>query len=84
MTRRLVASFSPRGQAPFYDCGLVNIGDLGWSDKIRSYVNAQSRGTVSIFMNWTGSTWQELRRSTAKEAYDRAPFVNATDGIWVC
>lgn len=68
----------------FVHCGFVNIGASGWSDRIRSYLNYQSRGTVSIFMNWTGSSWEEVERSTARH---EKPYVDGAynaDGIWVC
>jgi hypothetical protein len=72
-------------QLNFLKCGFVNIGkDFGWSDRIRSFSNNQTPGTVSIFMNWSGSTWQELYRSTAYERQDTVGNVYWTDGLWVC
>jgi hypothetical protein len=35
-------------------------------------------------MNWTGSTWQELYRSTAYEYQPTVGSVHWTDGLWVC
>ncbi|TWP48482.1 hypothetical protein FKR81_28245 [Lentzea tibetensis] len=68
----------------FLKCGFVNIGASGWSDRIRSFSNNQTPGTVAIFMNWTGSQWQELHRSTAYERQDTVGSVHWTDGLWVC
>jgi hypothetical protein len=65
-------------------CGFKNIGLSGWSDRVRSYRNLQTTGTVSIFMQWNGSTWDELGRSTASEEVYDATSVYATDGVWVC
>lgn len=68
----------------FYKCGFVNIGTLGWSDRIQSYENDQTPGTVSIFMNWNGSNWEELSRSTAYGASAIVGNAHWTDGLWVC
>jgi hypothetical protein len=69
----------------FFNCGFVNIGtEFGWSDRIKSFINDQSRGTVSIFMNWTGSYWQELHRSVAWSSSPLPGKTAPTDGIWVC
>ncbi|ROP37512.1 peptidase inhibitor family I36 protein [Saccharothrix texasensis] len=65
-------------------CGFYNIGLEGWSDRVRSYRNLQSTGTVSIFMQWDGATWVELGRSTASEEVYDATSIYATDGVWVC
>ncbi|WP_186763215.1 peptidase inhibitor family I36 protein [Lentzea tibetensis] len=71
-------------QWSFYNCGFVNIGGAGWSDRIQSFDNNQTLGTVSIFMNWSGSNWQELYRSRAREVQMSVNIVHWTDGIWVC
>jgi hypothetical protein len=69
----------------FYDCGFVNIGyDYGWSDRVFSYENNQSPGTNTIFMNWNGSSWDELYTSVAYNYQDITGSVRYTDGLWVC
>lgn len=71
----------------FFNCGFVNIGAHqpdSWSDRIQSFSNNQTPGTVSIFMNWNGSSWDELYRSTAYERQDTVGSVHWTDGLWVC
>lgn len=35
-------------------------------------------------MNWSGSDWQELYRTTAYECQDTVGNVHWTDGLWVC
>src|SRR5947208_2894850 len=47
-----------------YYCRFENIGNLGWSDKLRSYINNQTPGTVAKFYNWNGSRWILLGTST--------------------
>lgn len=70
----------------FYKCGFVNIGFMGWSDRIRSYVNNQTRGTVSIFMDWRGdlNRWIEVERSQATESIPVERGARWADGLWVC
>ncbi|SER58828.1 Peptidase inhibitor family I36 [Lentzea xinjiangensis] len=78
-------NFSVSGrQLDLQNCGFVNIGDMGWSDKVRSYRNYKPQGTVSIFMNWTGSSWQEVERSTAVQEKPYVDDAYNADGVWVC
>ena len=70
----------------FFNCEFVNIGSkYGWSDKLRSYVNNQTPGTVAKFYNWDGQKWVLLGSS---RAYESIPIVNfslrTTDAIQVC
>ncbi|MHC3475224.1 peptidase inhibitor family I36 protein [Streptomyces sp. 7R007] len=69
-----------------YRCGFVNIGSqYGWSDKLRSYVNNQTPGTRSSFYNWTGSQWEWLGDSVAKDQSPNVPTrLWYTDAITVC
>lgn len=49
----------------FYHCGFVNIGLSGWSDQLRESENNQTKGTGTVFYNWTGSSWEFLGGNTA-------------------
>ncbi|WP_158688008.1 MULTISPECIES: hypothetical protein [Actinomycetes] len=69
----------------FYRCGFVNIGLSGWSDRIRSFINNQTSGTVAEFSNWNGRSWDVVGQSTAFEIQDPAdPGIQTTDGLNPC
>ncbi|SDC98963.1 hypothetical protein [Actinokineospora iranica] len=42
-----------RNKWSFYNCGQVNIGNHGWSDKVRDVTNNQA-GATSYFYDWKG------------------------------
>ncbi|WP_141723174.1 peptidase inhibitor family I36 protein [Micromonospora matsumotoense] len=57
----------------FYDCIFVDLGGVNyplggkWNDRVTSYVNNQSPGTVGRAYNWNGSSFVQL---FATEALD--------------
>ena len=57
-----------------------------WNDKISSYENSQSTGTVSHFYNWIGY-WSLIWNSTAFDAHynlTQLGINDIIDGIFVC
>jgi hypothetical protein len=71
--------------------GVFNLGNVAypgggyWNDKMSSFINNQSTGTVTRFYNWDGvSRWVYLYSSTAYEAPPTVPYDNIVDGIDVC
>lgn len=66
-------------------CTFVNIGSLGWSDRLRAFKNNQSPGTVTTFYNWNGRSWEYLDRSVAPEFIPVVNFpLRTTDAIQIC
>lgn len=71
--------------------GVFNLGNVAypgggyWNDKVSSFINNQSAGTVTRFYNWDGvSRWVYLYSSTAYQARLTVPYDNIMDGIDVC
>lgn len=69
-----------------FNCGFVNIGLSGWSDRIRSFINNQTTGAKTIFWDWTGpeTGWAQLDQSVALDIGNTVNRVGLTDGITVC
>jgi hypothetical protein len=69
-----------------YNCGFVNVGLSGWSNRLRSFMNEQTEGTVSIFYDWNASAkiWVELGASSSYDAQPAPTWLYSTDGIHVC
>ncbi|WP_018252664.1 peptidase inhibitor family I36 protein [Salinispora mooreana] len=75
----------------FYDCKFVDLGTINfplggkWNDKMTSYINNQTRGTVSHFYNWDGtSQWIKLWSDTALGYSDQVLYDNKVDAVRVC
>ena len=72
-------------------CGFDDIGKIAypgggfWNDRARSYHNNQSRGTRSVFFDYSGSGphWDKVLTTTAPSS---SPDIGRarTDGIFVC
>ncbi|WP_406389952.1 peptidase inhibitor family I36 protein [Streptomyces sp. NBC_00887] len=70
----------------FAVCTFRNLSDYGFSDRLTSYKNNQTTGTVSQFYNWEGS-WAYKFGSTAYHTEDslaNTPWNNMIDGVNVC
>lgn len=71
----------------FYHCGFVNIGLSGWSDRMVENENNQTRGTWTMFYNWSGSSWDWVG---GDQAYTDTGYIpenygeRSTDGVDVC
>ena len=74
------------GKIMFWKCEFRNFGAEfpGWSDRVRSYMNHQSGGAVSIFYDWTGGRWVEVERSRAIEDIPVERGAGRADGVQVC
>lgn len=71
----------------FKACGFVNIGNMGWSDRLRSFKNNQSQHALSVFSNFNPvfPRWETLDSSRAPESIPVVNFpLRTTDGIHVC
>ena len=62
-------------------CGFYDIGNDGWSDRLRSSCNNQTGGVQSIFMQWDGESGEELGRANAGTEDNDAVTLYATDGV---
>ncbi|MFI8293730.1 hypothetical protein EAO71_02905 [Streptomyces sp. ms191] len=70
----------------FYVCAFRNLSDYGFNDRLTSYKNNQTSGTVASFYNWE-SRWVYKFGSTAYHTEDslaNTPWNNMIDGIQVC
>ncbi len=70
----------------FWACGYVNLSDRGFNDRLTSYKNNQTTGTVSSFYNWEGS-WVYKFGSRAYHTEDslaNTPWNNMIDRVLVC
>ncbi|OJF14769.1 hypothetical protein [Couchioplanes caeruleus] len=70
-----------------YRCDFVNLGDYGLNDRLESYDNSQTTGTVARFYNWEGR-WVYKFGSTAPHTdYDLnrwSGLANMIDGVDPC
>jgi hypothetical protein len=59
-----------------------------WNDRISSYVNHQSNGTLAYFLNYfTGSGWGRIRNSTAPDYHGNLASISINDiidGVHIC
>ncbi|MCT2278083.1 peptidase inhibitor family I36 protein [Micromonospora chalcea] len=80
----------------FYTCAFMDLGKISfptgghWNDKITSFINNQTPGTVSHFYNWNGST-SNWDKKFSSEAFWFDPNIGPSygandiiDGIRVC
>ncbi|MGW4440894.1 peptidase inhibitor family I36 protein [Streptomyces sp. NPDC004596] len=70
----------------FTVCAFRDLSDYGFNDRLTSYKNNQTTGTVSKFYNWEGS-WVYKLGSTAYHTEDslaNTPWNNMIDGVRVC
>ncbi|MEU1854271.1 peptidase inhibitor family I36 protein [Streptomyces sp. NPDC019990] len=70
----------------FSVCAFRDLSDYGFSDRLTSYKNNQTSGTVSKFYNWEGR-WVYKFGSTAYHTEDslaNTPWNNMIDGVNVC
>ncbi|MGW6415023.1 hypothetical protein [Streptomyces sp. NPDC055055] len=70
----------------FTVCAFRNMSDYGFVDRLTSYKNNQTTGTISQFYNWEG-TWVYKFGSRAYHTEDslaNTPWNNMIDGIQVC
>jgi hypothetical protein len=76
----------------FFDCVFENLGDIGfpgggrWNDKMSSWINNQTPGTVSTFSNWDGvSAFIFVADSQAFSENSWVGWYNdIVDGVQVC
>jgi len=69
-----------------YACSLVNLGNYGQHDRLDSYYNNQTNGTVARFYNWEGH-WALKFTSTAPHSDPdlwRWGLQNMIDGVDPC
>lgn len=68
-----------------YYCNLVNLGNYGQNDRLSSFINNQSTGTVARFYNWQGY-WSRKFNSTAYQARTLlgSGYNNYIDGVDPC
>ncbi|GAA4975040.1 hypothetical protein GCM10025331_81830 [Actinoplanes utahensis] len=70
-----------------YACSMVNLGNYGQHDRLESYYNNQTIGTVANFYNWTGSWGRPKFGSTAPHSDPnlwRWGWQNMIDGVDPC
>ena len=80
----------------FYTCAFMDLGKISfptggyWNDKMTSFINNQTNGTVSHFYNWNGST-SNWDKKFSNEAFWFDPNVGPSygandiiDGVRVC
>ncbi|NEB91951.1 peptidase inhibitor family I36 protein [Streptomyces bauhiniae] len=70
----------------FSACTFVDLSSYGFNDRLTSYKNNQTSGTIANFYNWEGA-WKYKFGSRAYHTEDslaNTPWNNLIDGVQVC